>query len=93
MRQNDPRDLEGAQAHLAPIVNAVGAASPRLAPDDKLGKGGTGQPRLDMRQGGLLCAKASRRGVIAALIVKTETRPLSEDVVESPGSLSLPKGR
>ena len=38
-------------------------------------------------------AKASRQGVIAALIVETEAGPLGGDVVESPGSFSLTKGR
>ena len=38
-------------------------------------------------------AKASRQGVIAALIVETEAGPLNENVVESPGGLSVGEGR
>jgi hypothetical protein len=75
VRQSNPRDLEVAPARLAPIMDAVGAASSR-----------------DWICGTEVCsAKASRRGVIAALIVKTDARPLGGDVVESPASLALPK--
>jgi len=35
---------------------------------------------------------ALQRRIVAALIMETEAGPLSVDVVESPGSLSLPKG-
>jgi hypothetical protein len=38
-------------------------------------------------------AKASRHGVIAALIVKTEGRPLGGDVVESLGVTPAIHGR
>jgi hypothetical protein len=38
-------------------------------------------------------AKTSRHGVIAPLIVEKEARPSGGDVVESPGNLSLTKGR
>jgi hypothetical protein len=37
--------------------------------------------------------KASRQGVIAALIAETDAGPLGGDVVESPGSFSLTRGR